>query len=87
MVDALVSNTNVFGRAGSTPAQGTAKAFLRNLEGFSFYLTPLPNPTHKLFFRVTYLVLYPLKINNLIISHVIGLNLQKVVISQARKWF
>ena len=37
--------------------------------------------------RVTYLALYPLKINNLLISHVIGLNLQKVVISQARKWF
>lgn len=28
LVDALVSNTNVFGRAGSTPAPGTKPYFL-----------------------------------------------------------
>ena len=28
LVDALVSNTNVFGRAGSTPAPGTKPCFL-----------------------------------------------------------
>gem|GEM_PF-3584596 len=33
LVDALVSNTNVFGRAGSTPAQGT-KAFLFHERAF-----------------------------------------------------
>ncbi len=38
LVDALVSNTNVFGRAGSTPALGTRNPFRRKSEGiFLFY--------------------------------------------------
>ncbi len=33
LVDALVSNTNIFGCAGSTPALGTEKPLLLMLEG------------------------------------------------------
>ena len=45
LVDALVSNTNGFGRAGSTPALGTSKKlrdflqlFLLNIDGSSSFI-------------------------------------------------
>ena len=39
LVDALVSNTNVFGRAGSTPALGTSNEKRLLIEGSFFCLT------------------------------------------------
>ena len=40
-VDALVSNTNVFGRAGSTPALGTENPFRCKFEGIFAFLGKL----------------------------------------------